>query len=306
MRRPSLNPSTAPDKSTVASSTGEVNPGRQPEMPAPLENQVLVRRLMHLAMAILVLSVLGMIGFSLVTGCTLFDAWFLTVITISTVGYGETVELGQSGRLFAGSLIVVSYFFMAWCTARVTSVLIEGDLTGAVRKRHMENRVRKMKNHIVVCGAGLFARAALENLVASDRNRVVVVSDNTDEVRQLQERFPEISAIEYPPTSDLSLARAGLFNARAVIVATSSDVDNLLISMSCKETNPTIHVYAVSQDGELAGRMDKVGVDEVICPYLLFGSRIGKLLAPAGTGPDQREAGTQFPTGPGTLLGALD
>lgn len=246
---------------------------------------MLSSRLAQLALVILTLSLVGVGGFVLTTGCSVFDAWYLTVITLSTVGYGETIELDSTGRLFAGMLITVAWFVMAWCLARVTSVLIEGDLTGAVRKRRMENKVKRMKNHIVICGAGPFARASLENLPDLDSSQVVVVSPPGEELDQLRETFPELRVIEQVPTCDLALARAGVLTARIIIIATTCDMDNFLIAMSCRESNPQVRLFAVSQDRSLARRMDKLGVDEVICPFLLFGTRIAGLISaePRGT-----------------------
>ncbi len=143
----------------------------------------------------------------------------------------------------------------------------------------------RLKNHVIICGSGVFARSILEFLYAG-QHRVAVISDDQSEIESLRVRFPDVPLIEESPASELALAHANLANARCVVAATQSDVDNLLISMTCKDLHPRLAVYSLSLEGNLAGRMAKLGVDEVICPYLLGGSRVSQLVDAAQPGKD--------------------
>ena len=138
----------------------------------------------------------------------------------------------------------------------------------------------RLKDHVIICGSGVFARSVLEFLYAS-QHQVAVVSDNKSEIETLRERFPDVPLIEESPTNELALAHANLASAWCVVAATQSDVDNLLISMTCKDLHPRLTVYSLSLEANLAGRMAKLGVDEVICPHLLGGSRVAQLVETA-------------------------
>ena len=151
---------------------------------------------------------------------------------------------------------------------------------------------KRLKNHIIVCGCGVFAQSILEMLYVGCHD-VVVISGRQPEAEAIRNKFPGVPLIEQPPTDELTLAQANLAQARCVVAATRSDVDNLLISMTCKDLNPELVVYSLSLDGKLAGRMAKLGVDEVICPYLLGGTRVAELIE-SGVGSPFAPAGKVF------------
>lgn len=215
-------------------------------------------------------------GFCLIEAWSLEDALYMTVITISTVGYTEIGELSSVGRAFTSVLILTSIVAMAYWTASITSVLVEGDLSGAYRKKRMERMAKKMNEHVIVCGSTVYAKSIIETLYRSNRE-MTVVCDQQD-AQPLTIQYPQVPLIELSPTDELALAKAGLASAAHIVAATKSDVDNLLIAMTCKQFNPSLFVIAFSYDGKLAGRMKKVGVDEVICPHLLGGFRVAELI----------------------------
>jgi voltage-gated potassium channel len=254
---------------------------------------MLPRRVIELALTIGLLITLGAAGFRWVEGWSLPDALYMTVITISTVGFGETRELSYAGRVFTSCLIMVSLVSMTCWTAKITSVIVEGDITGAFRQQRMKRMAGRLKNHVIICGSGVFSRSILE-LLFGRKNPIAVVCDDQQHAEFVREIYPDVPVIEQHPADEFALAQASLATARYVVAATSSDIDNLLIAMTCKQFNEKIHVYVLSLNGDLAGRMTKLGVDEVICPYLLSGGRVAELI-------DQNEiGGPDLPSRTGT------
>ncbi|MGI9516407.1 MAG: potassium channel family protein [Pirellulaceae bacterium] len=245
-----------------------------------------LQRIFKLAVVIAALIVIGTVGFVIIEQWPLLDALYMTVITISTVGFGEIRELSPTGRTFTGCLILVSIVCMCCWTAGITSVFVDGDIRGVFLQRRMKRMANRFKNHVIICGSGVFARSILELLYANN-HQVAMVCNDAGEAEVIRRQFPDVAVIEKPPTDELALALANLASARCVVAATQADVDNLLISMTCKDLNPQLPVYTYSLEGNLAGRMAKLGVDEVICPYLLGGSRVVELVESTRSGGGQ-------------------
>lgn len=239
---------------------------------------MLFSRILQLAANIGVLIAIGSMGFCILENWNLADSVYMTVITISTVGYGEMGDLSPTGRLFTSILIITSIVCMACWTARVTSVFVEGDLTGRFRERRMEKMAGRLNNHIIICGAGVFARAAIDVLYGNGHPIVVVCEENKP-MQNLCQVYPDLVVITSSPSEELSIAKAGLSKAAYVVAATDSDIDNLLISMTCRQLNTHVRVYALSTDPKIGSRMNKLGVSEVICPEILGGNRVADLIA---------------------------
>jgi len=205
------------------------------------------------------------------------DGFFMTVITLSTVGYGETHELSKVGRWFTSVLIVLCFIGMSCWTATLTSFLVEADLSGNLVQRRMLKMISKLKGHTIVCGATPMAEVIIEKLMRQRKDVVVIDSDET-KLEQLSRRFRRIKTVVGPPTDELVLAKANLLESANVVAALSSEVDNLLIAITCKDLREGIAVYAKSNDATIANRMRKAGVQEVICPSELCGAKVLELI----------------------------
>jgi voltage-gated potassium channel len=140
--------------------------------------------------------------------------------------------------------------------------------------------IRKYKDHAVICGSGSFARALVEQLLRRNID-VVVVGDDETSMAEIANRFPNVPLLKRSPMCELTLAQSNLLSARVVIAATDCDVNNLLIAMTCKDIRPDLKVIALTEDGNTAGRMHKIGVDEIVCPALLGGQYAANLVTGA-------------------------
>ncbi len=235
------------------------------------------RRLTFLLVALSFLIGAGTGGYCLIEGWPFKDAFYMTVITISTVGYGETQELSEQGRWFTSGLIFCCVIVMTLWTATLTSLIVEGDLSGEYARRRKLKMISKLNGHIIVCGSDPMAQVVVEGL-SRKRKQVVVIDDNEEQLDKIRKRFRKVFIIEGKATNELTLSEANILNANYVVAAMESEVDNLLLTIACKELKSGIAVYARSNDMTIANSMRKAGVDEVISPFKICGDRIADIV----------------------------
>lgn len=235
-------------------------------------------RLLRIVLILLGLIVFGSAGYMVLEGWNFADGFFMTVITLSTVGYGETHELSQYGRWFTSALILMCFAGMSCWTAALTSYLVDADLGGNLLQRRMIKMISDLKGHVIVCGTTQMAEVVVERLVGA-RKDVVVVDADKEKLEQMRRRFKKkIMTVEGPATNELHLAQANILSADHVVAALSDEVDNLLISITCKDLRENIAVYAESDDLTMANRMRKAGVKSVACPAQLAGAHVSDLI----------------------------
>ena len=216
---------------------------------------------------------LGTVGFVLIEDWPITDAFFMTMITISTVGYGSPYEMSEIGELFSSVLIIACMLSMTFWTAILTSIILEYDLKGIFTKRKMLKMISKMTKHTVICGTGQMAETVIDRLLMDDE-QVVLIDENEARLEELREQFPDLQTVTGSPTCELSLAKANVLKAGSVVATTKDDMDNLLVAITCRDIDPEIKVIARTNDSNIANRMRKLGVEEVISPNFLCGMKI--------------------------------
>lgn len=235
------------------------------------------QRLRTVFLVVSMILMLGTLGYVAVEGWEISDGLFMTVITMSTVGYGETQDLSPVGRIFTSILIFICLIGMTYWSAVWTSLVIEADLTGSNLKRKLRKMISKLDDHIIVCGSNEMAHAVVERLVGKGL-QVVIVDQDSEQIEKIQKRFRGVLWVNGDPTNEMTLADANLMCAKAVVASTDSDVDNLLIGITCKDMDEDIQVYANANDKMLANRMRKAGIDDVVSPCQLCGNRMAELI----------------------------
>lgn len=219
----------------------------------------------------------GTIGYMLLEGWGVLDGFFMTVITLSTVGYGETHELTRSGRWFTSALIFSCMVGMTFWTAALTSFIIENDLGGHFQRRRILRMIAKLQNHTIVCGADMMARVIIEKLMQRGLS-VVVVDEDEENLESVRKRFHTALTIQGLPTSEMTLAQANILESQSVVAALDSEVDNLLVGITCKDLGKDVTVYARCDTPNIANRMRKAGIDEVISPASICGDRVAEMI----------------------------
>ncbi len=225
-----------------------------------------------LALAVLVfLTAVGTTGYIMIEGMSLIDAVYMSVITISTVGFGEVKPLSPAGRLFTIGLIVTGVGTALYLFAVVAELLIEGRLREYLGKTAMEHRVHQLDGHVVICGYGRFGKVVADEMSRNSMPVVVVDHDPAREAELVQAGLPYLigSALE-----DSVLERVGIRRARAIVVATASDADNVYITLSAREKNPAIRIHARGESESGLRRLKLAGADHVLSAYQWGGMRM--------------------------------
>ena len=237
---------------------------------------------LHRIVTILVafLLLVGTTGYVIIENYPIEDAVYMTVITLSTVGFGEVNELSPTGRFFTSILITFSFVLIACWTAGFTSILVSGELSGRFQNQRTRRMISKLNDHTVICGGGVTAITIVQRLLG-EGTPVVVITEDPAEIAAIRRESPDIPIVEADPKSEFALIDANVFAAKNLVAAVDSDYDNLLITITGKGLGTDLRVVACAQDTELASRMMKVGADDVICPLIIGGEHAARLLVDA-------------------------
>jgi voltage-gated potassium channel len=236
-----------------------------------------MNRVANALMLMCFLIVFGTIGYVVVEGWKPADGLFMTVITLSTVGYGETNELTANGRNFTSLLIFLCLVSMTYWSASLTSFIVEQELNGHFARKRVIKMISQLKEHVVICGSGPIAKALIERLTRK-RIPVVLVDENKEELDGLKRRFRKLHVLVGSPTNEMILAEANVIDAKTVVAAMPSEIDNLLVGITCKDLGGEVEVIARSNDPLLGNRMRKAGIDEVVSPSQLCGEHMAQLI----------------------------
>jgi voltage-gated potassium channel len=235
------------------------------------------RRFLFAIAGIVAISAVGTIGYMLIERMSLIDALYMTMTTITTVGRDPMLD--KSGRIFTVFLIVIGVGTAFYLLAVMAELLIEGRLREYLGATTMQRKIHQLEGHVIICGFGRFGRAVTEELL---RHKVpaVVIDPNAalePELARLGVLHLCASALE-----DEILDEAGIRTARAIVVATGSDADNVYITLSARERNPKLRIHARGESEQGLRRLELAGADQVVSAYQRGGMRVAAtILRPA-------------------------
>jgi len=237
---------------------------------------MLRQRLLPPAVALTTTVVIGVSGYWLMGrgSWSLLDCAYMTVTTVSTVGFGEILPLSQVpfGRPFTILLVLGGVLSLWWFLATVTAVLVEGEVRGLRWRRRMDTQVRKMRDHIIVCGAGATGIHCVREL-ASLGVPFVVVDRNPEVLRAVTGEHGG-AAVAGDATHDEILEEAGIARARGIIAALTDDKDNLFVAITARALNPGLRIVAKAIDLKAEAKMKRAGADSVVSPNVMGGLRM--------------------------------
>lgn len=206
---------------------------------------------------------------------TWIDSFYMTFITVATIGYGETVDLSTHpmGRLFTVFIAVIGIGTMSYMFSTFVALLLESDLNVALRKKRMEKEIAKLSGHYIVCGIGRVGTNVANELIKTKRN-LVVIESNRQALDRWLEHHPETLHLHEDAADDDALRTAGVMGAAGVFAVTGDDSHNLVISMSVKLLHPQSRVVARLHDIRNAKKAHRAGADEIVSPDFTGGMRI--------------------------------
>ena len=229
------------------------------------------RRLVWLGLAIAFVLATGTVGFTLIEGYDPFDAFYMTLTTITTVGYSEIQHLSRAGRIFNSFVIVFGVTTMFFAIGAMTQTVIEMELGEFFGKRRMKRMIDKLEKHYIVCGYGRVGRAATRELQQAGVP-LVVVDRNPDKVERAVR--DGAAALCGDSTQDATLTEAGVRRAKGLVAALATDADNLFLILSAKTLNSGLKVAARVGDEQAEEKLRRAGADTVFAPYTNAGQQL--------------------------------
>lgn len=217
----------------------------------------------------------GTVGYWFIDGYSPLDAFYMTVITITTVGYGEIQQLSEVGRIFTIFLILSGVGSIAFAAGAFTELIIERSANPNRWKKTMEKRIDKLKGHSIICGHGRVGEAAAEYFKKNGA-QFVVIENAPESLKELQELGYHF--IQGDGTREEVLLRAGIKRASSLLAVLNSDPDNLFAVLTARELNPVLRIIARTEHGSSESRMLRAGADSVISPFVAAGQRVAENL----------------------------
>ena len=217
---------------------------------------------------------------------SLLDCAYFVTITLTTVGYGETLPVREDPWaqivvmvLMIGGIGVVLYFVSA-----LTAFIVEGELQDLLRRRRMDGKIRQLKDHLILCGVGRMGRATADEFLAAEKRFVVLDRDPSALARLEHDHPGQVLYIEGDAVEDDALLAAGIERAAGLITSLSSDQDNVYVTISAKELNPSLRVVAKAIEPTAERKLRRAGADHVVLVNTIGGIRMAsEILRPEVT-----------------------
>ncbi|MBL0341781.1 MAG: potassium channel family protein [Bacteroidetes bacterium] len=219
----------------------------------------------------------GVVGFMLIEKYTLAEAFYMTVIIVSTVGLGAVRELSIEGRVFIAFLIIVSLGIVTYAISVITNYIVEGDLQKYYKFKKVKTQIEKLNDHIIVCGFGRNGKQACEQLRIHSRNFVVV--ESKAEIIELIRKGNETLFVEGDATKDETLLAAGIERAKALITTLPNDADNVFVVLTARGLNSKMKIISRASEDSSFNKIKRAGADNVIMPDKIGGVHMASLIA---------------------------
>ena len=240
------------------------------------------KRVMKATSAVLIAITVGTIGFKLLATneASLFDCFYMTIITLSTVGYAEVVSLNTAGHLFASVLIVMGMGALIYFGSTIVALWVETDLQQVRRRKKMQKDIDALRGHVIVCGCGTTGSRVVEELMDT-QTPFVVLDSNPEAINAMVQSYAAAQNKKGLPlhingdaTEDKILFQAGIERASGLVAALRSDKDNLYLIFSSRQLNPDLRIVARAMEKDAPPKMIRAGANRVVAPNILGGLRI--------------------------------
>jgi len=234
------------------------------------------RRLGNAALASLAVFIVGVVGYRIIDGGqhSFIDVLYMTVITLTTVGYGEIIPLEQHpmGRVFTMVLLIAGMGTLLYFLGAITTFLVEGNLEQVFWRRRMKKAIDELKEHFIVCGDRIVAAHVIDELRRVQRPVVAVVPEGGT-MHPLQTEG-DLLQVEGDPSDEDVLREAGVMRAAGVVAAMESDRENVLVTLTARQTNPIMRIVAMLVEPRNESKLRRAGADSVVSPPLIGGLRL--------------------------------
>ena len=232
---------------------------------------------LYIPLGILSLTLIaGIVGFMFIEHFTLIEAFYMTIITVATVGFTEVHPLSDVGRLFTSFLIITSFGTFAYAITSISRYIVDGEFRAYFKKMKISSELEKLENHVIICGYGRNGKQAAR-VLKSHNQRFVVIEKNPDPVQGMIEKYPHL-VLQGDATQDEILIQAGIERARSLIATLPVDADNLFIVLSARALNPKLNIISRASDDNSDKKLKTAGATHVIMPDMVGGAHMASLV----------------------------
>ncbi|HGA0511387.1 potassium channel protein [Bacillus pacificus] len=217
--------------------------------------------------------ILGTLGFMTIEEISLFQAFWMTMITVLTVGYGDAIPVTQAGKVFALLIIPVGVGIVTYAIGVVAAMIIEGNLFHAVRRKKMDKQIAQLQNHIIVCGCGRVGLQVVHEL--QEKKIPFVVVDKDESILEKE----KLLYVHGDATEDQVLHHAGISKAAGLVAIVANDAENVFITLTARGLNDAIKIVARAEKPETEDKLKRAGANKVINPSSMAGIHIAKGIA---------------------------
>lgn len=229
-----------------------------------------------LAMAMLLITTItGVIGFMVIDDYTFWEAFYMTIITLSTVGYGEVNPLSPAGRIFTSFLIIFNLGVFAYAITILSNFVVEGELRTFLKDYRMYKTIQNMRNHTIVCGFGRHGRQVCQELQSSNLPFVVIEVDE-DKVEDLKDEGYKY--LQGDASSDEVLMEASISAAKAVVVTYNEDALNVYTVLTARQLNPDLRIVTRATDRQAEKKLLRAGASHVVMTEVIGGFYMATLI----------------------------
>jgi voltage-gated potassium channel len=236
---------------------------------------VTFRKIAQWALSLAALLVLGSLGFMWLEGWSFFDALYMTVTTLTTVGYGEIHPLDRAGRIYNIVMILTGMGVMLYIVGSLARVVIEGELQAVLGRRKLIKHIKRLRNHYIICGFGRIGEIIASHL--KDRGLALVVVENDPALLDRLETAG-FFFINGDATREEVLLEAGIERAKGLISVVSTDADNVYVVLTARSLNPNLFIVARGEEKGAEKKLLRAGADKVESPYHMGGQKMAQTI----------------------------
>lgn len=217
----------------------------------------------------------GTASYHYIEGINIFDSFYMTLITISTVGFAELYPLSKSGRIITMVIISAGITIVAYSAGSLLKILIEGELTKTLGRKKLNKKISSLNNHYIICGYGrigsLIAKELKENKI-----KFVIIDSNPDKIDHFEN--DGMLYIIGDATSEDTLETARIMKSKGLVTAVKTDADNVFITLTARSLNPNLYILSRASEELNSQKLIRAGASKVVLPYMIGGKRMAHAL----------------------------
>lgn len=218
----------------------------------------------------------GVAGYIFIEHYNFLDAFYMTIITVATVGFQEVHPLDNEGKIFTAFLIITSFGTFAYAVTSISKYVIDGEFNHYFKRHKLTAAIEKLENHVIICGFGRNGKQAAQTLKKHGK-RFVVIEQKKDIIAAMNYEFSDL-VLEGDATLDEILLKAGVLKAKALITTLPFDADNLFIVLSARSLNPKLTIISRASEDTSDKKLKTAGANNVIMPDKLGGAHMAELV----------------------------